>query len=116
MTKVIARELGISYRTVNWHMRKLCSAYSASNSIHFMYLAHPLRNRELPDHPLLTRHENSILHMIMRGADMREIAKEKEITYATARIHREHIRDKTGTKSIRETAAILLRMGLDEDS
>lgn len=96
-------------------MRKLCAAYSASNSIHLMYLTHPSGNRALPDHPRLTRHENSILHMIVQGVSLREIAVEKGITYATAKVHREHIREKMGTNSVREAAAMLLEMALQND-
>lgn len=53
--------------------------------------------------------------MIVQGVSLREIAVEKGITYATAKVHREHIREKMGTNSVREAAAMLLEMALQND-
>jgi DNA-binding NarL/FixJ family response regulator len=75
-----------------------------------MYLAQPSCHRELPYHPLLTRHESGILHRIVQGGGLREIAAEKGIAHATARVHGEHIRDKLETNSIRAAAALILQM------
>lgn len=53
--------------------------------------------------------------MIVQGVSLRKIAEEKGITYATAKVHREHIRDKMETNSIRAAAALLLEMSLENN-
>ena len=78
-----------------------------------MYLLHPSGNSHLAEFHELTPHENSILHMIMQGYSIEDIAKSKGIKPTTAKLHREHIREKPQPASIRETAALILGLKAD---
>jgi DNA-binding CsgD family transcriptional regulator len=107
----MARHLGLSPKTINYHLCNLRRMFGAYDSVHLMGLAHPGGRGELAKPPILSKREFEVICLRMRGMSLRETARHMRIQYrTTGKTHTENIRLKLGDKRIRTCAALILNL------
>ncbi|MBN2735405.1 MAG: response regulator transcription factor [Spirochaetales bacterium] len=63
---------------------------------------------------ILTRREKQVLHLIAKGNNTRDLAKQLNISYKTAETHRKNVMDKLNTYTIAELTKIAFISGISE--
>lgn len=113
MTKAIGQKLYISPYTVSRHLRNICCKFHARNSVHL--IAKFVDAEAVPKiHPTLSKRENQIMNLLMKGFGSQEISNIFGVSLATIRKHRENILWKFEVGNIRQATVLFITQSMFE--